>query len=120
MPFQTKWTKDVAPLIDKVIADAQENDVYPSTGTLIKVYGIVEQTLYNWAGKHPDVRDALARLREAQRVWLETHGLDPRYNARFAQFLLSARHGYREKTEQDVTLGQDADRPFKVEVKVDI
>lgn len=66
---------------------------------------VSKQSLYTWAKENKLFLDALAKIEAEQKNRLISKGLSGDYNSTIAKLLLSANHGMREKTEQDITSG---------------
>jgi hypothetical protein len=62
-----------------------------------------KHALYDWEKKYPKFSHALDKIREEQRKRLINGGLSGDYNSTIAKLILSSNHGYKEKTEQDIT-----------------
>lgn len=125
MAYPTKYSKALVEKMVEWLDQRKLKDEYPSVAGLAVFIDVPHSTLEDWGTEnarnyHEDVARVLARVRDYRLSWLERHGLDCSAQPQIVKLLLSAHHGIVEKTAQDVTLGQDADRPFKVEVKVDI
>ena len=127
MPYPSTYRKEMIPKMEAWLAERQAKDEYPSIAGLAVHLDVPHSTLELWgqdkednAHYHEEVGRVLARVRDYRLSWLERHGLDGSAQPQIAKLLLSAHHNINEKTAQDVTLGQDADRPFKVSVVVDI
>lgn len=69
----------------------------------------------DWERAFPEFSGAMMKLDYAQKVRLINMGLSGDYNPKIAGLLLSANHGMREKTEQDITSGG---KPITVVTKV--
>ena len=81
----------------------------PSTYRLAKVLGVSRSTVYEWTSKHQDFSDLLEELVAIQEDILVELGLSREIDSGLVKFILSARHGYREKKEVQV---QDAGSVF--------
>ena len=67
-------------------------------------------TIFRWAKKHKEFRNALKRAKDCQREILITNGLKGLYSTSFAIFTAKNLIGWRDKTE----VSGDADRPLGV------
>ena len=61
--------------------------------------GVAKETIYEWAKEDPFISNSLTRVNEESERYLILHALTNRYDARFAQFLLSADHDKRAKSD---------------------
>ena len=130
MAYPSPYRKEMIPKMEKWLAEREAKDEYPSVAGLAVHLGVPHSTLELWGAEDnkgeknayfkPEVGRVLARVRDYRLSWLERHGLDGSAQPQIAKLLLSAHHNVYERTAQDVTLGQDADKPFKVEVKIDL
>lgn len=82
------------------------SSLLPSIEGLALRLGIHRDTLYAWEKEDEDFSDILERLRQSQAKKLMDKGLAGQYNSTIAKLLLS-KHGYVEKSEQDITTGGD-------------
>ena len=89
----------------------QKSDTYERVQT-VKLPTIVgfaiyidvrENTLYDWADKHPQFSKSLEKIKELQHQRLLEKGVSGEYNSTIAKLILSSNHGYAEK--KDVTSG---------------
>lgn len=129
MPYPSPYRKEMIPKMEAWLAERQAKDEYPSVAGLAVHLGVPHSTLELWGAEEnkgeenayykPEVGRILACVRDYRLSWLERHGLDGTAQPQITKLLLSAHHNINEKTAQDVTLGQDAEKPFKVEIVVD-
>jgi len=63
---------------------------------------ISRDTLYEWEKENKEFSDILEQLRQLQASKLIQNSILNRYNSTIAKMILSGKHGYVEKTEQDV------------------
>ena len=77
----------------------------PTIAGLALHLGVSRDTIQVWGKEHKEFSVIYEKLVGEQERRLNQKGLSGDYNSRFAQFLLSAKHGYREKTDTDVTSG---------------
>jgi len=61
--------------------------------------GFAEKTLYTWAGKSPEFRLALDRIKNEQKQRLMNSGLSGQYNSTIAKLILSSNHGMKERVD---------------------
>ena len=123
MPAVPRYTKEIGDKIKTIIDRLIANDEYPSIAGIAVEIGIPHSTLKEWANansefKHDDVVCEIARARDYREQWLERHGADGSANPQIVRFLLSNHAGYAEKSVQDVTVGADPNRPFKVSLEI--
>ena len=75
----------------------------PTRDGFAKRIGKPRQTIDNWCKANPEFFDALEKIDIEQKERLVNEGLAGNYNSTIAKLILSANHGMREKTEQDIT-----------------
>lgn len=64
--------------------------------------GVTRKTLYNWEKVHPEVEEALDRIKQEQLQRLIDEGLGGNYNSTITKLLLSHNHGIKEETISEV------------------
>lgn len=74
----------------------------PSIEGLALALGITRDTVYDWEKHHKDFSYTVSKLRHLQVERLIDNGLAGTYRADIVKLILS-RHGYVEKTQQDLT-----------------
>lgn len=76
--------------------------------------GVSKQTIHEWASVHPEFSDALAQSRAFCEQWYlnkaqeRAEGGNPGASDTLIKFMLSAAHGYREKTDVNMAAQVDA------------
>lgn len=85
--------------------EKQTAERLPSIAGFARWAKVPKSTVQSWGDEYVKFSVALKDLAAEQERQLTELGRAGEGNSRFAQFLLSATHGYREKTEQDVTSG---------------
>lgn len=88
----------------------------PTMEGLSLYLGVNRDTLYDWDNKKLDdgFSDILSRLKAEQGSKLIDGALGGKYNATIAKLILSGRHNYIEKREQDITTGGESISPVLV------
>ena len=124
MPAVSKYSTKLVAKMEAWLDARIAKDEYPSIAGLGVEIDVPKSTLENWGDEkskqyHADVGRLLTRTRDFRESWLERHGVDGSADSKMCRVLLSAHHGVVEKTAQDLTVGQDAEKPFKVEIVVD-
>lgn len=76
----------------------------PKAEGLALYLGVSRSRLYEWAGLYPEFQDILERINQIQADRVINEALAGNYNPLIAKLLLG-KHGYREKTETDLTSG---------------
>lgn len=100
----TKLTKELVELARQYLVDTDTMSpvsLLPTFERLSIILGVSRETLYQWEKDNDDFSDILGRLRKSQADKLLQNGLLGRYNSTIAKLMLS-KHGYVEKTEQDL------------------
>jgi hypothetical protein len=64
---------------------------------------VPERTLYDWKDQYPKFSQSLEKIVKLQERRLLEKSLSGEYNPMIAKLVLSSNHGYREKSETDVT-----------------
>lgn len=83
-----------------------EREEYPHLPTVagFAVYlGINKDTVYEWSKEDKEFSDVLANVQTASEEMKWKYGASGTLNANIVRFGLSAIHGYKEKTETDIT-----------------
>jgi hypothetical protein len=77
---------------------------------IARTIGVCKETLHEWARVHPKFSDALKDAKTASEGWMldvsqdSASGSNPQANPAMIKFLLSAAHGYREKSDQSIEI----------------
>ena len=77
----------------------------PTIAGLSLYLDVAESTIHKWKEEHPVFSESLSRLLAEQQKRLLNSGLSGDYNSTIAKLILSSNHGFREKSEQDITSG---------------
>lgn len=98
-------TKDVTGENASTMTETQTSPRIPSISGFAVWLGVLKKNLLDWAEAHEEFRSALEVIEQVQETMLAELGRAGEGNPRFAQFLLSAKHGYKEnvKAELDVS-----------------
>lgn len=91
----------VSKIEDYLRSIGKEQMKLPKRVDVALLLEVDEDTLNNWAKEHPEFLGALTRVDQMQKSQLMDDGMygGKEINARVAQFLLSANHGLREKSD---------------------
>lgn len=93
-------------LTEDIITKAREYDLeknFPTVEDLALYLDISRSTLYKWKEENEEFSDIVEKLLTTQAKQLITKGLKNEYNASITKLMLSGKHGYVEKSEQDIT-----------------
>ena len=111
-------------LNEELIAHAREHvdsfdvstyTLLPTIEGLALELHISRETVYAWEQENEEFSDIVKELRAKQANKLIQNSLAGKYNASIAKLILSGKHGYVEKTEQDLTTnGKDIAMPILV------
>lgn len=101
---------------DYLLTFAAKGDPVPTVEGLADELGKGTKTMYNWGKEHPDFQDVLDQLIAKQGRLLQAKGLRKETDSGITKLLLSANHGKREKTEQDITSGGEKIQGITVEL----
>lgn len=112
----TKLTKALIAKAQGYLDDTSYMDtkLLPTVEGLAMRIGISRETAYEWEKSDEQFSDILEKLRQAQAEKLIQNGLMNRYNSTIAKMILSGKHGYVEKSQQDVTSDGKAIGPVLV------
>ncbi len=86
-----------------LIGYSNVGDVIPTIEGLAEILVKSKQTLLDWGKQHPEFLDALEELKGKQARLLQNYGLMGKFAPVITKLMLSANHGMKEKTEQDIT-----------------
>ena len=100
----TKLTPEVRETIAQYLIDCTANNKVPTVARLEVILNISKKTLYNWSDNDKDILHTLEQLQSIQEATLVEGSLENRLNPTISKLML-ANHGYREKSEQDITSG---------------
>lgn len=103
----TDYRPEFNQIIDEYLTTTgAEQMKLPKVVDIAILLGVRKETLYDWAKIYPEFNNSLARVTAAQEKELVDSGLfgGKEVNASIAKLLLY-NHGYREKSETDITSG---------------
>ena len=109
----TKLTPEVKELTATYLQECIEKNKVPTAARLAVNLGISKSSLYEWGKNDKDFSDTLDKLQSIQEATLVDGSLENRLNPTISKLML-ANHGYREKSEQDITSGGNALTPILV------
>ncbi len=97
-------TKEVGTGRNKKKVDILHTEVIfdvkiPLVDSLAIELGVHRDTLYEWADKHPEFSDTLAKIKALQHQKLISGGLSGRYSQVITKLMLTTNHGYRDKVD---------------------
>jgi hypothetical protein len=87
---------------DFVLSMAREQTIPTIPGFAYSV-GVCEDTIHEWKSKHKKFSESIKKLLAVQCTMLQTLGLSQVYSAPMSIFLLKNNHGFKDRTEQEVT-----------------
>lgn len=107
MARPTKYNRRVQSLADEYVDGGWRDDedvVIPTEAGLALILQVTRETVENWARdpSKPKFFLTISKLRVQREHLLANGGLSGKFQPRISQFLLSANHNYREKTEQQI------------------
>lgn len=102
--YDPKYIKEVADYI----ADCKSKDVLPLYEDLKLMFGVHEDTIYEWAKQHKEFSESLGSVKSLQKTMLIRHGLEGKYNAQIAKLVLSVNHKMVETNRSELT-GKDGE-----------
>ena len=81
--------------------------------------GVAKATLNHWEKKHPEFKKAMDIVRGIQAEFIISNGMTGKAPANFAALMMKNNHGWKDKTEQELThkttLEKAVDESFKDE-----
>ena len=96
---------------------AELDEAIPTVGGLALLLKKSRPTLYEWAKKHPEFGEQMARLKEHQELELLTGGLRNVYNPAITKLILATNHGYSDRQAMDHTSSDGSlTKPTRVEL----
>jgi L-2-hydroxyglutarate oxidase LhgO len=121
----TKYTAEMPAKVDEYLADCkvwwdefhktrgEKSDTYerilnvklPMVEGFAEYIDVTKSTLYEWAKENKEFSNALDRIIRQQHNMLATGGIAGYFSPVITKLMLSNNHGYREKSETDVTSG---------------
>lgn len=101
----TKYSEDRIDIVFDFIHKQQDRGVPPFIEGLAFILDVTTDTVWRWANKHKRFSNAIKKLKEVQCSMLQEHGLEGKYSAPMAIFLLKNNHGFKDRTETDFTSG---------------
>lgn len=107
MARPTKYTEELVAKAEKYLTSY--TTLIPTIEGLALHLGISRETVYAWKDDEDKQQfsDIVSRLLATQSAKLIEGGLSGEYNASITKLILSGKHGYIEKTNQDITSGGD-------------
>jgi len=98
-----KWQDCIDPAWEYINGGFQkENDVVPTVAGLAVSIGCARETVHAWAREHEEFSHIVKALMAKQEKMLTNGGIIGEYNASITKLLLT-KHGYSDKTEQEIT-----------------
>lgn len=90
--------------------------VVPTVEGLALELWLARSTVYEWAEKHEEFSDIVNDLLAVQSQLLVQKGLSGAFNPSITKLILSGKHGYVEKSQQDLTTDGKAINPMLVKI----
>lgn len=107
MARPTKYTEELVAKAEKYLSSY--TTLIPTIEGLALHLEISRETVYAWKDDEDKQQfsDIVSRLLATQSAKLIEGGLSGDFNASITKLILSGKHGYIEKTNQDITSGGD-------------
>jgi len=102
MARPTKYTPELLDKADDYLNNWIGRRLFPSHQDMCLQLKISESTLYDWAGKHEEFSEILARVKLTQFVVTMDGGMSGEMNANLVK-LLMGKHGLSDKSVVDQT-----------------
>lgn len=90
---------------------AARGNVIPTIEDFAHYLGINRDTVYAWEKQDEEFSDIVEAIRQEQGNLLINKGLKGEFNSTIAKLILSGKHGYIEKSEQDITTAGEKINP---------
>lgn len=100
--YEPALIEKVAQYIQQSLKKGNQEEL-PTMEGLAIYFGVVVNTLKNWAKENPEFLTALSKLHDYQKRELINRGLLGTYNPTITKLILSSNHGLREG--MDITTG---------------
>ena len=100
----TKLTEDVRQKIAEYYTECVLSGEVPTAAQLAVILDISKKTLYNWADNDAELLHTLEQIQTLQEATLVKGSLKNLLNPTISKLML-ANHGYREKSDTDITSG---------------
>lgn len=118
---ETRYTPQMVDIVHEAAKEMEDDpsfSVFISKPKLAARCGICcEDTLDNWARKHPEFALAMGRFKSAQKDKMITGAMFGKYDASFTKFVLSASYGMSEKAALEVS--GDKNAPLAISIVTD-
>lgn len=102
----TKYSSEIIPKVYEYIKEMEEKQSLPVKEEFAHRVDINGDTLVEWCKIHKKFSAAIKKLEEAQRVMLQKGITSGTFrNPAGGIFLLKNNHGFKDKTETDITSG---------------
>lgn len=119
MARPTKYTEELVANAEKYLSSY--TTLIPTIEGLALHLGISRETVYAWKDDEDKQQfsDIVDKILATQSAKLIEGGLSGEYNASITKLILSGKHGYVEKSNQDITTnGKDLPQPIMGGVSV--
>lgn len=100
----SKLTDQVREQIAEYYNKCMVTSTVPTAAQLAVILDVSKSTLYKWAEDDTELSDTLSKVQTLQEATLINGSLKNALNPTISKLML-ANHGYREKSEQDITSG---------------
>jgi hypothetical protein len=99
----TKYKEEYIALVDDFIARRKEENKIPTIEGFAYEVGVWKDVIYDWMKKHKKFANAIKNLMVMQSDWLQAGIVNNKANVAGGIFLLKNNHGFKDRTEQDIT-----------------
>lgn len=107
----SEYKEEYIGMVDHYLADHEDTVTeqgklqvkLPTIDGFARYINVPRRTLYEWKDKNEGFSHSLDKIVTEQQERLLNMGLSGDYNPTIAKLVLSSNHGFREKTEQDIT-----------------
>ena len=99
----TKYNEEVIGHLEEYTKQCYVDGVIPTVQEFAYVMHVNQDTIFEWAKRHTRFSESLKNTLACQSYLLQTETLRGKYNPAMAIFLLKNNHGFKDRTETDVT-----------------
>ena len=92
--------------------------LFPTIYRFADYLGVETRTIHKWSAAHPELAEALEEGKQRCAEMRIAYAQSEKINPNFTKFVLAAQCGLREGVDQNITVGQDGDKPFTVDIRV--
>lgn len=96
------YSSEILDKANKYLADCKSGKMIPYIEELASELDVSRDTVYEWEKVHPEFSDTIKKIKDYQSLRLMQEGVGNRSNPAVTIFILKAKHGFIETTQQIV------------------